>query len=76
MVKRRVCGNKGIHDNESQKRGTVAEHAERKAPGDRGTWHALAHAMGLSRGAATEYAAMEPQPKAHSSLAREGLEEG
>ena len=50
MVKRRVCGNKGIHDNESQKRGTAAEHAERKALGDRGTRE--------SWGVATEHAEM------------------
>ena len=41
---------------ESQKRGTATEPAERKAPGGRVTWHALEHAMGLPRCAATDHA--------------------
>ena len=41
---------------ECQKRGTATEHAEMEGPGGRATLHALEHAMGLPRGAATDHA--------------------
>ena len=47
---------KHSRNKECQKRGTATEHAEREGPGGRATWHALEHAMGLPRGAATEHA--------------------